>query len=473
MAQITMDNITKRYPDGYEAVRDMSLEVKDGEFVILVGPSGCGKSTALRMIAGLEDITEGELRIGDDVVNDKAPKDRDIAMVFQNYALYPHMSVRDNMGFALKLRGLDKAEIDNKVTEAARILDLEQHLDRKPSQLSGGQRQRVAMGRAIVRDPAAFLMDEPLSNLDAKLRVQMRTEVSRIQQRLGTTTVYVTHDQTEAMTLGDRVAVMRAGVIQQVGSPMELYNEPVNLFVAGFVGSPAMNFMPATVEGDTVKLPFGDVRLPSELHDAVREHHGKQLIAGIRPEHFEDASLIGDARDRGITFKANIEVLESLGAELYAHFTVASDATIESQELRELAEDAGGGEVPMAGEEGRIVARLEPASKVSVGQEAELFVDATRLQLFDPENGINLTVEQQGPPATTGDGTGGALAGEATGAPADRSQDVTGEDPTAVRREGEVEQGATGGQTGATGGQTGATGGESGATEERPPGGQA
>ena len=262
MAQITLDNLTKRYPDGYEAVRDMSMEIKDGEFVILVGPSGCGKSTALRMIAGLEDITEGELRIGDDVVNDKAPRDRNIAMVFQNYALYPHMSVRDNMGFALKLKHVDKGEIDKKVTEAARILDLEPHLDRKPSQLSGGQRQRVAMGRAIVREPAVFLMDEPLSNLDAKLRVQMRTEVSRIQQRLGTTTVYVTHDQTEAMTLGDRVAVMRAGLIQQVGSPMELYNEPVNLFVAGFVGSPAMNFMPATVEGDTVKLPFGDVTLP-------------------------------------------------------------------------------------------------------------------------------------------------------------------------------------------------------------------
>ena len=313
MAQITLDNLTKRYPDGYEAVRDMSMEIKDGEFVILVGPSGCGKSTALRMIAGLEDITEGELRIGDDVVNDKAPRDRNIAMVFQNYALYPHMSVRDNMGFALKLKHVDKDEIDKKVTEAARILDLEPHLDRKPSQLSGGQRQRVAMGRAIVREPAVFLMDEPLSNLDAKLRVQMRTEVSRIQQRLGTTTVYVTHDQTEAMTLGDRVAVMRAGLIQQVGSPMELYNEPVNLFVAGFVGSPAMNFMPATVEGDTVKLPFGDVTLPSELHDAVRDHHGKQLIAGIRPEHFEDAALAGDALDRGTTFTANIEVVESMG----------------------------------------------------------------------------------------------------------------------------------------------------------------
>ena len=263
MAQITLDGITKRYPDGYEAVKNMSLEIEDGEFVILVGPSGCGKSTALRMIAGLEDITDGELRIGDNVVNDKAPKDRDIAMVFQNYALYPHMTVRDNMGFALKLRGADNSEIDQKVGEAARILDLEQHLDRRPANLSGGQRQRVAMGRAIVRDPAAFLMDEPLSNLDAKLRVQMRTEVARIQQNLGTTTVYVTHDQTEAMTLGDRVAVMRSGELQQVGSPMTLYNEPVNLFVAGFIGSPAMNFMPATIEGDSVKLPIGDVRLPA------------------------------------------------------------------------------------------------------------------------------------------------------------------------------------------------------------------
>src|SRR3954471_23414024 len=245
MADITLDHVTKRYPDGYEAVKDMNLEIEDGEFVILVGPSGCGKSTALRMVAGLEPISEGELKIGDEVVNELEPKDRDVAMVFQNYALYPHMSVRDNMGFGLKLRGIDESEIEEKVKEAAHILDLEPHLDRKPSQLSGGQRQRVAMGRAIVRNPAAFLMDEPLSNLDAKLRVQTRTEVSRLQQRLGTTTIYVTHDQTEALTLGDRVAVMRSGVLQQVGAPMELYNEPVNLFVAGFIGSPAMNFMPA------------------------------------------------------------------------------------------------------------------------------------------------------------------------------------------------------------------------------------
>ncbi len=405
MADIKLENVTKRFPDGYEAVRDMNLEIKDGEFMILVGPSGCGKSTALRMIAGLEDITDGELKIGGDVVNDRAPKDRDIAMVFQNYALYPHMSVRDNMGFALKLRHVDSEEIDKKVTEAARVLDLEAHLDRKPSQLSGGQRQRVAMGRAIVRDPAAFLMDEPLSNLDAKLRVQMRTEVARLQQQLGTTTIYVTHDQTEAMTLGDRVAVMRSGVVQQVGAPMELYHEPVNLFVAGFIGSPAMNFMPATVEGDTVKLPFGDVRLPPEMHERVSSAKGRQLIAGIRPEHFEDASLVGDAKDRGSTFRAKIDVLESMGSELYAHFTVASDATIESDELRELAQDAGGGEVPTAGE-GHIVARLDPAAKVQQGQEAELWVDATRLQVFDPDDGRNLMVDAPGPAATTDAGGG-------------------------------------------------------------------
>jgi multiple sugar transport system ATP-binding protein len=420
VAEITLENITKRYPDGYEAVRDMNLHIDDGEFVILVGPSGCGKSTALRMVAGLEDITEGELRIGDEIVNEKAPKDRDIAMVFQNYALYPHMSVRENMGFALKLRGLDKAQIDSKVQEAARILDLEQHLDRKPSQLSGGQRQRVAMGRAIVRDPKAFLMDEPLSNLDAKLRVQMRTEVSRIQQRLGTTTIYVTHDQTEAMTLGDRVAVMRSGMLQQVGTPMELYNEPVNLFVAGFIGSPAMNFMPATIDGDTVKLPIGDVRLPQELHDRVRDVGGKQLLAGIRPENFEDAALTGEARERGSTFRANIEVLESMGSELYAHFSVASDETIESQELRELAEDAGGGEVPMAGEEGRIVARLDPQSRVRQGEEAELWVDASRLHLFDPDDGRNLTTDKQGP-AAAGDG-----------------QSPMGREPEAAPQEGET-----------------------------------
>src|SRR5213080_2907606 len=285
MANIQLRDVTKRYPDGFEAVKHMDLGIDDGEFMILVVPSACGKSTALRMIAGLEDITEGELAIGDQVGNEKAPKDRDIAMVFQNYALYPHMTVRDNMGFALKLAKVDKAEIDRKVQEAAKILDLDQHLDRKPANLSGGQRQRVAMGRAIVRDPSVFLMDEPLSNLDAKLRVQMRAEVSRIQQRLGTTTVYVTHDQTEAMTLGDRVAVMRAGRLQQVDTPKKLYEEPVNLFVAGFIGSPAMNFFPATVESGRVRFALGEFELPERARGA-----SGQVILGARPEHFEDAS---------------------------------------------------------------------------------------------------------------------------------------------------------------------------------------
>jgi multiple sugar transport system ATP-binding protein len=390
MADIALENVSKRFPDGYEAVKDMSLEIADGEFVILVGPSGCGKSTALRMIAGLEDITEGELRIGGDVVNQYAPKDRDIAMVFQNYALYPHMTVRDNMAFPLKLAKVSDDEIDSKVSEAAKILDLEPHLDRKPANLSGGQRQRVAMGRAIVRDPKAFLMDEPLSNLDAKLRVQMRTEVSRIQQRLGTTTVYVTHDQTEAMTLGDRVAVMRAGLLQQVGSPAELYSDPANLFVAGFIGSPAMNFMPARIEGDSVKLPLGDVPLSQELKQRLgSDSGGREVIAGIRPENFEDASLVGDARDQGITFRAKVDVLESMGSELYAYFPVESEG-VESDQLAELAEDAGAGEVPGGGSD-QVVARLDAASGVKEGEEAELWVDATKLHLFDPASGETLT----------------------------------------------------------------------------------
>jgi multiple sugar transport system ATP-binding protein len=382
MANIKLQDVTKRYPDGFEAVKHMDLTIPDGEFIILVGPSGCGKSTALRMIAGLEDITEGELYIGDEVVNDRTPKDRDIAMVFQNYALYPHMTVRENMGFALKLAKVDKAEIAKRVDEAARILDLEQHLDRKPANLSGGQRQRVAMGRAIVRDPSVFLMDEPLSNLDAKLRVQMRAEVSRIQDRLGTTTVYVTHDQTEAMTLGDRVAVMRAGVLQQVGAPQELYENPVNLFVAGFIGSPAMNFMPAQVEGDAVKLPMADVRA-SGLSEAAKGDKG--LIAGIRPEHFEDAALVGDKRGQGATFRARIELIESMGSELYVHFSVEHGG-IESEELAELAQDAGTAEVPSAGE-GKIVARLDPASHVRQGEEAELWVDTSRIHFFDAATG--------------------------------------------------------------------------------------
>jgi multiple sugar transport system ATP-binding protein len=391
MAEIALEDITKRYPDGFEAVKHMDLDVADGEFIILVGPSGCGKSTALRMIAGLEDISDGEVKIGGEVVNDRAPKDRDIAMVFQNYALYPHMTVRDNMGFALKLAHVDKAEIDQKVTAAAKTLDLTQHLDRKPANLSGGQRQRVAMGRAIVRDPKAFLMDEPLSNLDAKLRVQMRTEVSRIQKRLGTTTVYVTHDQTEAMTLGDRVAVMRSGELQQVGSPQELYERPKNIFVAGFIGSPAMNFMPVSVEGTNIVTPVGNAPLSDEQRRALEGDGQRDLIAGIRPEDFEDAALVGEQRDqRGITFKATIDVLESMGAEFYAYFSVEAKESLSSKELQELADDAGTSEVPSAGEAGQVVARLEPASTAAEGQEAELWLDTSKVHLFDAGSGQRL-----------------------------------------------------------------------------------
>jgi multiple sugar transport system ATP-binding protein len=387
MAGIVLDSVTKRYPDGTEAVKALDLDIRDGEFMILVGPSGCGKSTALRMIAGLEEISDGELRIGDEVVNDLPPRDRDIAMVFQNYALYPHMTVRENMGFALKLAKTDKGEIEQRVTEAAKILDLEHHLDRKPANLSGGQRQRVAMGRAIVRDPAAFLMDEPLSNLDAKLRVQMRAEVSRLQSRLGTTTVYVTHDQTEAMTLGDRVAVMRAGVLQQAGTPGELYEKPANLFVAGFIGSPSMNFLPAQIEGNKAVLPMFEVELDRDTAAAVGK--ADKLIAGIRPEHFEDAHLIGERHTGGAQFKARVEVLESMGSELFAHFAIEGEA-VESDELRELAEDAGTSEVPGAGE-GRVVARLDAASKARQGEEADLWADTSRMKFFDASTGEALT----------------------------------------------------------------------------------
>jgi multiple sugar transport system ATP-binding protein len=390
MADITLEHITKRYDDGYEAVKDLNLEVADGEFMILVGPSGCGKSTALRMVAGLEDITGGELKIGGQVVNDKTPKDRDIAMVFQNYALYPHMTVRENMGFALKLAGTPKAELDQKVSEAARILDLEQHLDRKPANLSGGQRQRVAMGRAIVRNPKAFLMDEPLSNLDAKLRVQMRAEISRIQQRFETTTIYVTHDQTEALTLGDRIAVMRAGVLQQVGTPGDLYSRPKNLFVAGFIGSPSMNFLPGHITGDTVHLPFGDVPIPESLRSRLQSGPGggrDGVIAGLRPEDFEDAALVQD-RSRGTTFTARIDVLESMGSEFYAYFAVESEK-VDSAELDEIARDAGAAALPNDGGT-QVVARLDAASGVRQRQELELSFNSEHLHLFDSETGQSL-----------------------------------------------------------------------------------
>jgi multiple sugar transport system ATP-binding protein len=384
MAEIALHDVTKRYPDGTEAVKKLNLEIADGEFMILVGPSGCGKSTALRMIAGLEDISEGELSIGGEVVNDRAPRDRDIAMVFQNYALYPHMTVRENMGFALKLAKVPKDEIERKVAHAADLLDLKAHLDRKPSNLSGGQRQRVAMGRAIVRDPSAFLMDEPLSNLDAKLRVQMRTEVSRLQRDLSTTMVYVTHDQTEAMTLGDRVAVMRGGVLQQVDTPRVLYSSPVNIFVAGFIGSPAMNFFSATARGGKLELPFASVPAPSGLGDAG------EVIVGIRPEDFEDAAFAPEdgTRHRGVTFDAPIDVLESMGSEIYAYFSFEG-GEVSSDELAELAQDSGIAETPGGGA-GRAVARLSPESDIAAGSTARLWFDAAKLHLFDPGDGTNL-----------------------------------------------------------------------------------
>jgi multiple sugar transport system ATP-binding protein len=390
VAEISLRDITKRYPDGTEAVKRISLEIADGEFMILVGPSGCGKSTALRMIAGLEDISEGELRIGGELVNDRAPKDRDIAMVFQNYALYPHMTVRRNMGFALELAGVDRAVIRRKVEEAAAVLDLTPHLERKPANLSGGQRQRVAMGRAIVREPKAFLMDEPLSNLDAKLRVQMRTQVSRLQKRLGTTTVYVTHDQTEAMTLGDRVAVMRGGVIQQVDAPETLYQQPVNLFVAGFIGSPGMNFLPATVEDGAVSLPLGRIELDDRLRRRLR---GTELpasvIVGIRPEHFEDAALVGERRPLGMTVRVPVEVVESMGSEVYVHFAVGGERAA-AGDLDELAGDAGADELG-APAETEMVARLDAAARPREGETAELWIDTGRIHLFDPADGRCLT----------------------------------------------------------------------------------
>jgi multiple sugar transport system ATP-binding protein len=349
------------------------------------------------MVAGLEEITQGELIIGGERVNELAPRDRDIAMVFQNYALYPHMTVRDNMGFALKLAKVNKGEIDRKVAEAAAILELEQHLDRKPANLSGGQRQRVAMGRAIVRDPKAFLMDEPLSNLDAKLRVQMRTQVARIQQQLKTTTVYVTHDQTEAMTLGDRVAVMRAGIIQQVDTPKVLYEDPANLFVAGFIGSPAMNFLPGRLEGDSIKLPFGDAPISDELRQKLQAapggHKGGQdVIAGVRPEHFEDAALDeAEGRKHRMKFQAKLDVVESMGSELYAYFDVKGGEELHAEQLDELAADAGMEDLPSHGDNQQVVARLDAASGASAGQEAELVLDASEIKLFDPNGGRSLT----------------------------------------------------------------------------------
>src|SRR6185312_1695400 len=391
MAEIVLDHVTKRFPDGALAVNDVNLTIADGEFVILVGPSGCGKSTTLNMIAGLEDISDGQLRIGGEVANEKTPRDRDIGMVFQNYALYPHMTVRENMAFSLKLAKEDSAKIKERVDWAADILDLTPHLDRKPAQLSGGQRQRVAMGRVIVRTPNAFLMDEPLSNLDAKLRVQMRTEVSRLQKRLGTTTVYVTHDQVEAMTLGDRVAVMRGGEIQQVDRPEVLYETPTNLFVAGFIGSPAMNFLAARAKGGVLQTPLGELKLPA---DRARGLDGgeREVIIGIRPEHFEDASLVGDEkRDRGATVTAKIDLLESLGSDKFAYFTVQGERAT-AEHLQELAADAGTSDLGAAEEGVQVTARLDAGSQAAEDEELEIWIDLDKIHVFDPDSGENLTL---------------------------------------------------------------------------------
>ncbi|MCU7729104.1 sn-glycerol-3-phosphate ABC transporter ATP-binding protein UgpC [Actinoplanes sp. KI2] len=385
MAEIVLEHVVKRYPDGSLAVDDFNLDIADGEFIILVGPSGCGKSTTLNMVAGLEDITAGKLIIDGQVVNDKAPKDRDIAMVFQSYALYPHMTVRENMGFPLRLAGMDKLTIRKKVDDAAELLELTQHLDRKPANLSGGQRQRVAMGRAIVRSPKAFLMDEPLSNLDAKLRVQMRTQISRIQKSLGTTTLYVTHDQTEAMTLGDRVVVMRAGVVQQVGTPAHLYAHPANLFVAGFIGSPSMNFLPGQLRGGTVVTALGEAQLPEQtrraLDGAVTD---RDVIVGIRPEHFEDASVVGDKP--GAAFEAPIDIVEAMGSDVFAYFTVKGESA-HSADLDDLAKDTGN---DLHGAGTSITARLDASSGVRRGSNARLWYDTAKLHLFDAASGKNL-----------------------------------------------------------------------------------
>jgi multiple sugar transport system ATP-binding protein len=400
MAEIVMEQVSKVFPDGTAAVSDLDLDIDDGEFIVLVGPSGCGKTTALRMVAGLESISQGTIRIGDRVVNTLPPKERDIAMVFQNYALYPHMSVYDNMGFGLKLRKLPKEEIDKRVREAAGILGLQEFLSRKPKALSGGQRQRVAMGRAIVREPKAFLMDEPLSNLDAKLRVQMRSEIARIQHDLRVTTLYVTHDQVEAMTMGDRVAVIRKGVLQQVDTPQFLYDHPNNLFVAGFIGSPAMNMVEANLsmsDGSGV-VEFGGYRLgvPQQVVSArpkLKAFDRKPVIVGLRPEDMEDASLVPDApADRRI--RTTVILREALGADVVAHVKIQAPAVV-TEDVKELAHDVGQ-EALQAVEQGArsgestFLARLNPRTAAKEGQPIELVVDVGRLHFFDPGTGLGI-----------------------------------------------------------------------------------
>jgi multiple sugar transport system ATP-binding protein len=400
VAEIVMDAVSKVYSDGTTAVSELNLDIEDAEFIVLVGPSGCGKTTALRMVAGLETISHGTIRIGDKVINNVPPKERDIAMVFQNYALYPHMSVYDNMAFGLKLRKLPKEDIDRRVRAAAGILGLEDLLDRKPKALSGGQRQRVAMGRAIVREPKAFLMDEPLSNLDAKLRVQMRSEISRIQHELDVTTIYVTHDQVEAMTMGDRVAVIRKGMLQQVDTPQYLYDHPQNLFVAGFIGSPAMNMVEASLArpNGTATVEFGGIRLaiPDDVFGTrpeLKNYEGKQVILGIRPEDMEDASLVSEApADRRI--RSEVILREALGADVLAHFMIKAPVVV-TEDVRELAHDVGQEAVEAveqgaAAGESTFMARLNPRTTATKGSPIELVVDVHRLHFFDPDTGLGI-----------------------------------------------------------------------------------
>jgi multiple sugar transport system ATP-binding protein len=398
LATVQFDKVAKIYPDGTRAVNDLALEIGDGEFMVLVGPSGCGKTTALRMVAGLESISEGVLRIGERVVNHVPARARDIAMVFQSYALYPHLSVYDNIAFGLRVKKVPKDEIDRRVKEAARILDLEPFLKRKPRALSGGQRQRVAMGRAIVRQPQAFLMDEPLSNLDAKLRVQMRAEIARLQNDLGVTTIYVTHDQTEAMTMGDRVAVMRKGELQQVAEPQDLYDRPVNLFVGGFIGSPAMNMVEATVErrngAFAAKIGERSIPLGEELlarRPALRELDGRTVIVGIRPEHLEDAALVPDAPPEQ-RLRGTVELREALGSEVMVHFTVEARPAL-TEDVRELAEDMDAAiarELDDAAAHTTMVGRFGAHSQLRVGEVGEVVVDASALHFFDPETGLGI-----------------------------------------------------------------------------------
>jgi multiple sugar transport system ATP-binding protein len=396
VAEIQFAQVTKVYPDGTEAVSAVDMEVEDGALMVLVGPSGCGKTTLLRMIAGLEEITEGEIRIGDRVINDVEPKNRDLAMVFQNYALYPHMTCYDNMAFGLKLRRMPKREIDRRVRETAQTLGLTDQLKKKPRSLSGGQRQRVAMGRAIVREPQAFLMDEPLSNLDAKLRVQMRTEISRIQSELGTTMIYVTHDQTEAMTMGDRVAVLNRGVLQQLASPQELYDNPANIFVAGFIGSPAMNMIGADVvrENGAVRVQFGGLRLDvldATLRErpALPDYVGRKVVVGIRPEDMEDPEYLA-AGAPDVRIPVMVEVREAMGSEVYAHFKVDAPPVL-TEDTRDLAADQALDDLELEGQaddgSAMFVARLNPRTTAARGKPMELEVDVRRLHFFDVETG--------------------------------------------------------------------------------------